>query len=115
MWRAGFADTGYSVIRGRKSPQPRLFGSSTRRLTPHIYESQEIEALLSAAVRLPCKKGVRGTTYAALFGLLAATGLRLSEALFLQRVDVDLANGVLTLKKSKFGRSRVVPLHPSCT
>jgi integrase len=96
-------------------PGTGLFGPSTRRLTPHIYESREIEALLSAAVRLPCTKGVRGPTYATLFGLLAATGLRLSEALSLQRGDVDLTNSLLTLKKTKFARSRVVPLHPSTT
>jgi integrase len=96
-------------------PGTGLFGPSTRRLTPHIYESQEIEALLSAAARLPCTKGVRGATYATLFGLLAAAGLRLSEALSLQRGDVDLANSLLTLKKTKFARSRVVPLHLSTT
>jgi integrase len=96
-------------------PGTGLFGPSTRRLTPHIYESREIEALLSAAARLPCTKGVRGATYATLFGLLAATGLRLSEALSLQRGDVDLTNSLLTLKKTKFARSRVVPLHPSTT
>jgi integrase len=96
-------------------PGTGLFGPSTRRLTPHIYESREIEALLSAAVRLPCTKGVRGPTYATLFGLLAATGLRISEALSLQRGDVDLTNSLLTLKKTKFARSRVVPLHPSTT
>jgi hypothetical protein len=54
-------------------PSTGLFGLSTRRLTPHIYESHEIEALLSAATRLPCPNGVRGATYATLFGLLAAT------------------------------------------
>jgi len=47
--------------------------------------------------------------------LLAATGLRLSEALSLQRGDVDLANGLLTLRKTKFNRSRMVPLHASTT
>ena len=93
-------------------PGAGLFGPSTRRLTPHIYESREIEALLSAAAQLPCARGVRGATYATLFGLLAAAGLRLSEALSLQRGDVDLTNNLLTLKKAKFGRSRLVPLHP---
>jgi integrase len=96
-------------------PGTGLFGPSTRRLTPHIYDSQEIEALLSAAAQLPCTRGVRGATYATLFGLLAAAGLRLSEALSLQRGDVDLANNLLTLKKTKFARLRVVPLHPSTT
>jgi integrase len=96
-------------------PETGLFGPSTRRLTPHIYETCEIEALLSAAVRLPCPKGLRGATYATLLGLLAVAGLRLSEALSLQRPDVDLAQGVLTLERTKFHRSRLVPLHPSTT
>lgn len=96
-------------------PETGLFGPSTRRLTPHIYETCEIEALLSAAARLPCRKGLRGATYATLLGLLAVAGLRLSEALSLQRADVDLAWGVLTLKRTKFHRSRLVPLHTSTT
>jgi len=96
-------------------PETGVFGPSTRRLTPHIYETSDIEALLSAAAQLPCSKGLRGATYATLFGLLAAAGLRLSEALSLQRTDVDLAHGVLTLKRTKFYRSRLVPLHASTT
>jgi integrase len=96
-------------------PDTALFGPSTRRLTPHIYETDEIEALLAAAARLPCRKGLRGATYATLFGLLAVSGLRLSEALSLQRADVDLAQGVLTLSQTKFHRSRLVPLHASTT
>ncbi len=96
-------------------PGTGLFGPSTRRLTPHIYEGEEIEDLISAAAQLPCARGVRGATYAALFGLLAATGLRLSEALSLERSDVDFTNNLLTVKKAKFSRSRLVPLHPSTT
>jgi integrase len=96
-------------------PATGLFGPSTRRLTPHIYETHEIEALLTAAAQLPCAKGLGGATYATLFGLLAATGLRLSEALSLQRADVDLAQSVLTLTQTKFNRSRLVPLHASTT
>jgi integrase len=96
-------------------PQTGLFGPSIRRLTPHIYEAQEIDALLAAAARLPCPKGLRGATYATLFGLLAATGLRLSEALSLRRAGVDLTQGILTLVQSKFRRSRLVPLHISTT
>jgi integrase len=114
MWCAGIADWLQFDSR-TEIPGTGLFGPSTRRLTPHIYESREIEALLSAAARLRCTKGVRGATYATLFGLLAATGLRLPEALSLQRGDVDLTNSSLTLKKTKFARSRVVPLHPSTT
>lgn len=94
-------------------PESGLCGSSSRRLTPHIYQTHEIEALLVAAARLPCRTGLRGATYATLFGLLAATGLRLSEALSLQRADADLTRGVLTLKQTKSRRPRLVPLHAS--
>ena len=96
-------------------PAAGLFGPSTRRLTPHIYEAREIEALVVAAAALPCPKGLRGATYATLFGLLAAAGLRLSEALRLQRADVDLTRGLLTLTHTKSHRARLVPLHASTT
>lgn len=57
--------------------------------------------------------GLRPYTYSTLFGLLASTGLRISEAVGLSRESVDLANGVLTVRRSKFGKSRLLPLH--CT
>jgi len=53
------------------------------------------------------------TTYHYLFGLIAVTGMRLSEAIGLERADVDLEEGVLTVRESKFGKSRLVPLHPT--
>jgi len=84
-------------------------------LTPHIYEVHEIERLLAAAAQLACPKDLRGATYATLFGLLAATGLRLSEALSLTRTEVDLTGGILTLTQTKFHRARLVPLHASTT
>ncbi len=96
-------------------PATGLFGPSTRRLTPHVYDAREIEALVVAAAALPCAKGLRGATYATFFGLLAAAGLRLSEALWLQRTEVDLTGGLLTLTHTKFHRTRLVPLHASTT
>jgi integrase len=57
--------------------------------------------------------GLRAHTYATLFGLLAATGLRLGEALALDRDDVDLRGGVLAIRRAKFGKSRFVPVHDS--
>jgi integrase len=68
---------------------------------------------LAAALALPPADGLRRWTYHYLFGLIAATGMRLSEALGLQRSDVDLDEGVLTVRQGKFGKSRLVPLHPS--
>jgi len=96
-------------------PLPRLLGPSHRRLPPHIYSPREIRALLRAAAALTPAAVLRPPTYPALFGVLAATGLRVSEALTLARADVDLAEGVLTIRETKFRKSRLVPLHPSVT
>jgi integrase len=94
-------------------PEQNLFGRAKRRLTPHIYTNQEITDLLDAAARFPQEGTLRSATYRTLFGLIAATGLRVSEALKLQFADLDLARGVLTVRQTKFAKSRLVPLHPS--
>jgi integrase len=94
-------------------PPRGLLGPSCRRTEPHIYSDDEITALLNAASGLRSKGGLRPHTYTTLFGLLAATGLRISEALHLDRADVDLRSGVLTVTNTKFRKSRLVPLHPS--
>jgi integrase len=94
-------------------PPRRLFGSGHRRLTPHIYTEQEIVQLMAAAARLYPGNGMRPITCATIFGLLSATGLRISEATALRRQDVDLPNGLLHIRHGKFGKSRLVPLHPS--
>jgi integrase len=92
-------------------PDDAVFGRVGQRLTPHIYSEQELVDLLAASRRLT--PGLRGATYEALFGLLAATGLRVSEALRLRTNDVDLKRGMLTIQRSKFAKSRQVPVHPS--
>src|SRR5262245_35930532 len=94
-------------------PPAGLLGPKFRRACPHIYSSAEITALLAAARTL--RPGLRPHTYVALFGLLIATGLRVGEALALCQADVDLEQGLLTLRKAKVGQSRLVPLHPSTT
>jgi integrase len=83
------------------------------RAKPYIYSDAEIAILLKAALALPPENGLRRWTYYTLFGLFAATGMRLSEAIRLQRDDVDLDAGVLTVRLTKFGKSRLVPLHPT--
>ena len=92
-----------------------LFGPVSRRLVPHIYTEAEIVALLEAATQLRPVSGLRlrPRTYVTLFGLLASTGLRLSEALALSPTDVDLREAVLTVRQTKFRKSRLVPLHPT--
>jgi integrase/recombinase XerC len=88
------------------------FGRAHRRLTPHIYTDHEIADLLDEAGRLR-PAGLRPATYQTLFGLIAAAGLRLSEALHLRDTDVDVHGGVLTVHQTKFKKSRVLPIHPS--
>jgi len=94
-------------------PDSTVFGRIGWRPAPHIFTEQEILDLLAAARRL--EPDLRGATYEALFGVLAATGLRVSEAVHLRQADVDLHAGLLTVRQTKFGKSRYVPLHPSTT
>ena len=68
---------------------------------------------MQEAGKLGPSDGLRAATYATLFGLIAATGLRIGEALGLADIDVDLAAGVLTVRGAKFGKSRLVPVHVS--
>ena len=75
-----------------------------------VYKRQ-IKALVAAALALPPANALRRWTYHCLFGLIAVAGLRHSEALNLHCDDVDLDQGVLTIRESKFGKSRLVPLH----
>ena len=96
-------------------PQTAIFGRSHRRLAPHIYSEQEICDLLTAARCLTPQGGLRPATYETLFGLIAATGLRLSEALHLRCGDVDLDQSVLTVRNTKFRKSRHVPIHLTVT
>jgi len=94
-------------------PDDAIFGRLPERLAPHIYSEQEIIDLLAAARRLGPAPGLRGAVYETLFGLIASTGMRISEALTLRNEDVDLKYGMLFIHQSKFGKSRQVPLHPS--
>jgi len=94
-------------------PDVNIFGPGHRRLVPHIYTEREICDLLDEAGRLHPYQGLRPATYRTLFGLIAATGLRISEALQLRRVDVDIRAATLTIVQTKFKKSRLLPLHPS--
>lgn len=97
-------------------PPVGLLGSGVRpRTQPHIYSDTEIADLLDQARLLLPRTGLRPVTYVAVFSLLAATGLRLSEVCRLEPDDVDLSEGVLTVRESKFRKSRLVPLHPTAT
>ena len=94
-------------------PDSNVFGRPRGRPTPHIYTETEIADLLAAAKRLPVPGTLRPATYETFFGLLAATGMRLSEALHLRCADVDLIANHVTVRQAKWGKSRLVPLHPT--
>jgi site-specific recombinase XerD len=94
-------------------PPPRLLPGRQDRPTPHIYSAGEIADLMAAAGRLRSASGLRRATFKTLIGLLAATGLRPGEALKLDVGDADLVGGVLSVRESKFGKSRFVPMEPS--
>ena len=94
-------------------PERNQFGRAHRRLPPHVFTPAEIEQLLAAAMRLSPTRRVCPLCYQTLFGLIACTGLRLGEALRLTLNDSDLAAGMLTLRRTKFRKTRLVALHPT--
>jgi integrase len=94
-------------------PPPGLLSERYRRRPPYIYSDEEVAHIVRETARLPSPLGLRAQTYGTLFGLLAATGLRLGEALNLDRDDVDLRAGILAIRRAKFGKSRFVPVHDS--
>lgn len=103
-----------SAIDPRTEVPPRgLLPHGKDRAQPYLYTDAEIQRLMDAALRLPPADGLRPWTYYCLFGLLPLCGLRISEALSLQRTDVDLQEGLLTIRHTKFDKSRLVPVHAS--
>jgi integrase/recombinase XerD len=94
-------------------PPAGLLPGRYLRKRPYIYSDTEITDLVRAAGRLPSATGLKGRTYSTIFGLLAVAGLRVSEALALDREDVDLDEGVLRVRRTKFGKSRLVAVHDS--
>jgi integrase len=92
-------------------PDLCTFGKAPVRITPHVFTEQEIADLLAAARAMRPRGKLRPVLYETLFGLLAATGLRISEALRLRYADIDAAQGTLTVRQTKFAKSRLVPLH----
>lgn len=93
-------------------PPRRLLNVRHRRGKPYIYSDEEISRLMAEASRLKSPNGMKAPGLATLIGLMAATGLRPGEVAALEQVDVDLETRVLTVRKSKFGKSRLVPIHP---
>ena len=92
-------------------PPADLLPAQTRRATPYLYTPPEIAALMQATAIL------RGphvqATYRTLIGLLAVTGMRIGEAIGLDRDDFDAGSGMVTIRHGKFDKARALPLHPS--
>jgi integrase/recombinase XerD len=94
-------------------PPPGLLPGRYLRKRPYIYSDAEIRDLIRAAGQLASAAGLKGRTYATIFGLLAVTGMRVSEVVALDREDVDLDEGILRIRRTKFGKSRLVAVHDS--
>jgi integrase len=117
-WRArlaavrGFARYLAPLVPGTEVPPRGLLpGPASRRAVPYLYSPAEVAALMTAAGRI--RAPLRAATYQTLIGLLAATGMRVGEAIRLDHGDLDAGQRLLTIRGAKFGKSRQLPLHPS--
>lgn len=109
-----------SFARFRAATDPRteipavdLLPHRPKRAIPYIFSEVEIKSLLQAALLLPDATSLTRRTYHCLFGLLFVSGLRISEAIGLKILNVDLTNGILKVESAKTGRLRLIPLHES--
>ncbi len=110
-----FAQWLHGLDPAHEAPPRGLIPSHARRPRPYIYSTDEVASIVATAAALPSPYGLRGLTYSTLFGLIAVTGLRISEALALDVGDVDVEAGVLTIRRGKLGKARLIPLDPSVT
>jgi len=109
----GFAAYLQTIDPRTEIPPPDVFPTRRQRATPYLFSQQDIYRLLAEARRL--RHPLRAASYEALFGLLAVSGMRIGEAIALGREDVDLDAGLITIRKAKHDRARLVPLHPTAT
>lgn len=107
----GFATYLHTLDPSAEVPATDLLPVQRQRATPYLYSDDDLAALMSAAGGL--RSPLRAATYRTLIGLLAVTGLRVGEAIRLDREDIDFEHGLLTVRDGKFGKSREVPLHPT--
>jgi integrase/recombinase XerD len=94
-------------------PPKGLIPNRYRRQRPYIYSDGEIAQIVTEASRLASPNGLRGLTFTTMFGLIAVTGVRVSEALSLDNDDIDWEAGVLTIRQGKAGKARLIPLSKS--
>jgi integrase len=109
----GFATFLQTIDPAAEVPPAGLLPWRPCRATPYLYSGADVAALIAAAGKL--RFPLRAATCQTLIGLLAVTGLRVGEVIRLDRPDADLDGGVLTVRDSKFGKSRLVLLHPTTT
>lgn len=109
----GFAQYRLAADPATEVPHRRLLPFRSKRARPYLYTHDEIARLLHSALTMVSPHPLRQRTYYCLFGLLTVTGMRLGEVLSLQPEDVDLDRGIITVRRTKFDKNRLVPLHPS--
>jgi integrase/recombinase XerD len=109
----GFAQYLATLDPESEIPPSDLLSARLRRITPYLYSEREINELMAAASALT--PTLRGATYRTIIGLLAVTGIRIGEALALDREDVSLDDGMLRLRVAKQHKQRLVPLHETTT
>lgn len=104
----GFARYLQAVDPGTEVPPFHVFAPHYQRPTPYLWQETEMLDLMAQARKL--RPALCALTYEALFGLLWSSGMRIGETINLQKGDVDLADGVITVRQAKLGRLRLVPL-----
>jgi integrase len=109
----GFARYLQTVEPATEVPPEGVFPARKHRPAPYLWSPQDIGRLLDGARAL--RPQLRAVTYEALFGLLAVSGMRVGEAVGLDRDDVAFDTGVITIRHAKFDRPRLVPLHATTT
>jgi integrase len=109
----GFARYLHEVDPRVEAPAADLLLDKSGRAVPYLYTDEQIAALMQAAGTL--RIAHKTATFQTLFGLLAATGMRIGEAVGLDRSDFDAGSGTLTVRNAKFGKCRELPLHPTTT
>ena len=120
IWRASRLDMVRLFAKHLSASEPRtevppkgLLPRCYQRPKPYIYSDLEVERILQVARDLPSPTGLRAWTYTTYLGLLAVTGMRMGEAIHLDRSDVDIEHGLLTLRHTKHGKGRHIPIHPT--
>lgn len=109
----GFAKYQSATDPRTEIPPKELLPYRYHRKPPYIYTDAEISKLIGAAKKLRSPRGLRAATISTIIGLLAVTGMRISECINLDNKDVDLESGILTIHGTKFNKSRLIPVHIS--